>query len=247
MQGKEELTAVSLCQWVYHAKPDIAGISFHQLFSTALSMGCPCNVAGDEPAQPGCTDNFQVMAFTVYGTDFAGAGDGVAEWQSVEQAFQACKFSDDAVREQIRKLRPDDGEDDRSFGIRCADFAGQLKDSSVYPHWDDVKAEVMYRLTRSKFACHGELRDELIATGTKEIMHSGGGYWGEWNAKVMLRLREELRPPKWRNRALLDSLIAKFGKEMTGSAADAVPGQEIGLPFPMPFCNAGVDGPRMRE
>jgi predicted NAD-dependent protein-ADP-ribosyltransferase YbiA (DUF1768 family) len=174
-------------------------------------MGGPCKVLEDDgsSSQPECTDNFQVKPFVLDGK----------EWQSVEQCFQAIKFESDAVREQIRAVKPSDGEGSWSYGIKCA-RAGQVRDLSFRKDWDGVRAECMYRINRAKFAANADAREELLATGSKPLKHEEAGYWGVWNTNVMLRIREELKPPDQVNEKLLAELVSAFSKELTGNGDD---------------------------
>merc|ERR1712032_407657 len=146
-------------------------------------------------------------------------------------AFQALKFGSPELLELLCAMSPDNPSDDMSFGVRCARTGGRdgpaslgfNGDPAFRKDWDCVRAEVMYRLSRIKFASHADCREELLATGTKKITHGDAQpYWAEWNAKIMTRIREELRPREERDQALLDELVQKFQKEMRGS--------ETGLP-----------------
>ena len=140
---------------------------------------------------PPVTDNFQLAPFELDG----------AIWQSVEQCYQAYKFLDAAHREKIRLVVPSPGESDSSHGLRVW-RAGNSGGPPLRSDWDAVKIEVMLRACRAKLSAHAHLRDQLLATGDVPIVgapstdwHSATGYhnWSEWNGKIQMLLREELR------------------------------------------------------
>lgn len=165
-------------------------------------MGGPCNVEGHETPSLPCTDNFQIKKFVIDGK----------EWQSVEQCFQAIKFGSEELRENIRAVVPEEGDTDRSYGMKCFQ-AGRIRDPSFLAHWDGIRAECMYRINRAKFAANADAREALVNTGSKPLQHPEGGYWGVWNTNVMRRLREELKPADQQDKDLLAELEQKFKDE----------------------------------
>merc|ERR1711920_1205196 len=95
----------------------------------------------------------------------------------------------------------------------------------------------MYRLNRAKFASNLDCQKELVATGTKKITHPDKNpYWSEWNANVMMRIREELKPPHEQNKELLDELVGKFKKEIIDNGGRP----EQGLPALVDFQNPAL-------
>lgn len=167
-------------------------------------MGFPAIVEGGD--QPACTDNFQIKPFVLDGR----------RWQSVEQCFQAYKFGSEELVERIRSLRPTPDDDAVSFARRVLQ-EGRVRDPSFRPDWELIKQEVMYRAVRAKFSCNPDARAELLATGTRGIQHPEPGFWGEWNTNIVLRIREELRPPgEGRDEALLSALILRFEVQRAG-------------------------------
>lgn len=144
---------------------------------------------------PPCTDNFQIAPFPFDGD----------EWQSVEQCYQACKYlkttpAGASGRQRIQQMLPHAGETDHSHGMRVW-RAGSSAD--LRSDWDAVKVEVMLRACRAKLLANEGLRRELLATGEAQITGapstswtgaSGKGHsWTNWNGKVQMILREELR------------------------------------------------------
>jgi len=93
-------------------------------------MGGACRVktATLFTAGPPCTDNFQVLPFTYLDKLF----------QSVEQGYQALKFTDEAAVEAIRGIGKTAGETDSAHGMRSWQ-AGQRQRSGVRADWNAVK------------------------------------------------------------------------------------------------------------
>lgn len=187
-------------------------------------MGGPCWVrvpAGRKHLAPACTDNFQLRPFA-----FAGV-----EWQSVEQCYQALKFTDLGSRERVRLLKPFAGESASAHGMRVWKEGQRGRD--LRPDWDAVKVEVMYRANRAKYARHEDLRAELLGTGSDELVggpstswQSPAGRpqkWSEWNGLIQMRLREELRAPEDRDPELLELLVAKFDTYLAGEGGCRLP------------------------
>merc|ERR1712107_425078 len=104
------------------------------------------------------------------------------------------------------KPLPEDG--DRGFSLRM--FQAGRERLPIRSDWDGVRAEVMYRVVRAKFASNPDLQKELLATGSTKFGHPDAGFWGIWNPNIMTRLREELRPPHERVSGLLESLEKAF-------------------------------------
>eukprot|EP01051_Picozoa_sp_SAG22_P018737 SAG22_NODE_3245_length_1834_cov_1.074352_2_plen_470_part_00 len=171
-------------------------------------MGYPAVVEGGE--RPACTDNFQIAPFELDGK----------LWHSVEQCFQALNFGSEELFERIRALEPTQGDDAESFGIKAIQ-AGRTRDPSFRADWELVKQEIMYRAVRAKFACNPDNRAELLATGRQRIQHPEEGFWGVWNTNIILRVREELRPPGERDQALLGELVRRFEQQQGGGDTTA--------------------------
>ena len=179
-------------------------------------MGGPCKTK-KEPnkhgvqlkiAAPACTDNFQLATF-VYDDD---------EYHSVEQAYQACKFTKGkSARTAILALKPSPGESASAFGMRCWN-AGQT--GQTRSDWCSVKVQVMYDANVAKYEAHEQLRHDLLSTLEKTLYGGPSTSWSDangdshkwqvWNALVQMRIREELRPEDERDVALLSKLVKVF-------------------------------------
>jgi ribA/ribD-fused uncharacterized protein len=126
--------------------------------------------------------------FAPFGIDLDGAW-----WPTVENYYQAQKFTDDALRNAIRKAEKPP----------IAKSLADKNKAAIRPDWDQVKDEVMYRAVRRKFETHPELRTILLATGDEELVESAptDAYWGVGRdgtgqnklGKLIARIRDELR------------------------------------------------------
>lgn len=178
-------------------------------------MGGPCLLVQPEGGRrkipgPTCTDNFQVRAFEVDGERFF----------SCEQAFQALKFAaGSAERQKIADIKPFAAESDHSHGMRVWLAGNQIAEGKMIPNWNSVKLEVMLEVNRAKYAQHEDLRAELLATGSATIVgcpstqwSCNGKHhkWADWNGRIQMLVREELRPEEERNADLVASLLAMF-------------------------------------
>jgi ribA/ribD-fused uncharacterized protein len=126
--------------------------------------------------------------FAPFGIDLDGAS-----WATVENYYQAQKFTDPALRQSIK---------DAEKPIIAKSLADKNK-AAIRADWDVIKDEVMYRAVRRKFELHPELKAMLLATGEEEIAEAnpGDSYWGIGRdgaglnklGKILIRIREELR------------------------------------------------------
>jgi ribA/ribD-fused uncharacterized protein len=126
--------------------------------------------------------------FAPFGIDLDAAW-----WPTVENYYQAQKFTDPHLRDAIHRAdKP----------IIAKNLADKNK-AAIRPDWDTVKDAVMYRAVRRKFELHPQLKAMLLATGDEDIIETAptDTYWGvgrEGNGlnklgKIIARIREELR------------------------------------------------------
>lgn len=131
---------------------------------------------------------FEFSNFSPHGVEMDGTW-----WPTVEHYFQACKFSDDAYRERIRRAKlPKD-----------AKTLGRTRALPIAPDWDTRREGVMLAAIRCKFSTHQPLREMLLGTGDEELIENAPSdfYWGAGRTgtgqnklgKILMRVRDELR------------------------------------------------------
>jgi ribA/ribD-fused uncharacterized protein len=126
--------------------------------------------------------------FAPFGIDLDGAW-----WATVENYYQAQKFTDPDLRQSI-------GRAEQPIIAKTLADANQ---GAIRPDWDAIKDEVMYRAVRRKFELHPALKAMLLATGEEDIIEANpaDSYWGIGRdgaglnklGKIMTRIRSELR------------------------------------------------------
>ena len=115
------------------------------------------------------------------------------DYPSAESAFQASKSDDGALREQFARLGRDKV---KQRGNRLV----------PRPGWEDRKVDIMSVIVRQKFLQNPELRELLLATGNRRLIHGGDSmkdtFWGmntvTWEGenqlgRILMALREDLR------------------------------------------------------
>jgi predicted NAD-dependent protein-ADP-ribosyltransferase YbiA (DUF1768 family) len=135
-------------------------------------------------------------------------------WASVEQYYQAAKFADTAYQDIIRLV-----EVRRNTGARmCAGLHGRevqhLGQSTDHARVDDFRGlEVLYIANCAKFEQNPSFRQKLLQTyGPIEAPMELTDEWQPWQARVLERIREELRPPAERDSARLQQLHDDFAR-----------------------------------
>jgi ribA/ribD-fused uncharacterized protein len=126
--------------------------------------------------------------FAPFGIDLDGAW-----WPTVENYYQAQKFTDPALQQSIRQAEQP---------IIAKTLADENK-AAIRPDWDAIKDAVMYRAVRRKFELHPALRTMLLGTGDEDIAEANpaDSYWGIGSdgngrnklGKIMIRIRAELQ------------------------------------------------------
>ena len=126
--------------------------------------------------------------FAPFGIDLDGAW-----WPTVENYYQAQKFTDAGLQQSIR---------DAAQPIIAKSLADKNK-AVIRPDWEAIKEDVMYRAVRRKFELHPELSALLLSTGEEELIETAPTdfYWGVGRdgtgqnklGKIIARIRGELR------------------------------------------------------
>jgi ribA/ribD-fused uncharacterized protein len=114
-------------------------------------------------------------------------------WATVENFYQAQKFTDPALVDMIRKAEKP---------IIAKNLADKHRDK-IRPGWDAMKEAVMERALRKKFQTHAEVRAILLATGDEDLFEAAPSdtYWGIGRdgsglnklGLILMRIRAELR------------------------------------------------------
>jgi ribA/ribD-fused uncharacterized protein len=114
-------------------------------------------------------------------------------WRSVEHLYQALKFHDEALREEVRKLKTP-----KETKVLANDVLRQY----IREDWHDIKVYVMQSAVALKFE-DAELRAKLLATGDKKLIeHSPwDSFWGSgkdmqgqnWMGRILMELRKDLQ------------------------------------------------------
>ncbi len=81
-------------------------------------------------------------------------------WPTSEHYFQAQKFRDADIQEQIR----------RAASPMIAARIGRDRSKPLRPDWEAVKDDVMRQAVRAKFTQHENLRRKLLATGDATLV-----------------------------------------------------------------------------
>ena len=115
-----------------------------------------------------------------------------AEWPSVEHYYQAMKFEDNAIREEIRQA---------SHPIDAAKLAKKYK-RQMRKDWGKIRETVMTRGTYIKCRTHQEVANALLNTGDKKIVENSqfDYYWGcgrdgrgdNTYGKILMDIRDKL-------------------------------------------------------
>ena len=113
-------------------------------------------------------------------------------WITSEHYYQAKKFNDESMIEQIRSL---------PTPRRAADF-GRAQ-NPMREDWDIIKFDVMKKVVMSKFSQHKKLQDILISTGNEELVEDSpyDSIWGrgpDWKGqnhlgRILMETRDFLK------------------------------------------------------
>jgi hypothetical protein len=123
--------------------------------------------------------------FSAYQIEFEGE-----VYPTSEHAYQAAKFSDKVVKQQIQQARS------AQEAFHLGQQPGRRDD------WQDVKVSIMESILRNKLDQHSFIQKKLIATGDRQIIEASpvDSFWG-WGphqdgenmlGKIWMKLRDEL-------------------------------------------------------
>lgn len=114
-------------------------------------------------------------------------------WPTSEHYFQAQKFLEAGLREEIR----------RAATPMLAAQAGRDRRKPLRRDWESVKDEVMLVAVRAKFSQHAELARLLLDTGDARLVEhtENDSYWADGGdgrgrnrlGQILMQVREELR------------------------------------------------------
>ena len=114
-------------------------------------------------------------------------------YPTAEHAYQAQKFTDRQLQEQVRYARSP---------LLAKDMAYKYK-SQWRSDWQEIKVEVMTGVVLAKLKQHEEVRQALKKTGTAEIKENSpvDYFWGigkdgsgqNQMGKIWMKLRDEIK------------------------------------------------------
>ena len=117
-------------------------------------------------------------------------------WPSTEHLYQALKFGEPEIREQIRKAKTPK----QAKELAHLDYGWSMS------AWDSVKLQVMEEVLKLKFRPGSLFAEKLIATGDELIEEDAhwDNYWGtgpegkgeNHMGKLLMKIREQLKNDK---------------------------------------------------
>lgn len=130
----------------------------------------------------GCFSNFSKHAVMFDGK----------HWATSEHAYQAQKFEDVEIQEQVRKAK----------GPWQAASIGRDRSNPMRKNWDHIKSNVMYEVIKAKFTQHEDLKEILLSTQDAILIENAPTdyFWGcgadgsgqNTLGKLLMKLRMEL-------------------------------------------------------
>ncbi len=115
-------------------------------------------------------------------------------YSTLEHAFQAQKFLDEKIREEVRNASSP------LMAFKIGRSSPGKRDD-----WNEAKMNVMHELLKVKVEQHEEVRQKLLETGDEEIIEENpnDSFWGAGNdgkgenyiGKLLMKVREELKRP----------------------------------------------------
>lgn len=113
-------------------------------------------------------------------------------WPTSEHAYQAAKFNDERIKEEILKAKTPD----EAFRI------GRRNSDILVKNWHDIRVGIMENIVSEKLKQNLYLKELLLKTGNKNIFESSStdSFWG-WGpdkkgenhmGKIWMNLREKI-------------------------------------------------------
>jgi ribA/ribD-fused uncharacterized protein len=114
-------------------------------------------------------------------------------WPTSEHYFQAQKFEDAHLKEQVRICKTP----------KMAANMGRDRKNPLRGDWESVKDDKMRKAVRAKFTQHEDIRNILLSTGDAKLVEhtENDSYWGDGGdgsgknmlGRILMEIREELR------------------------------------------------------
>jgi ribA/ribD-fused uncharacterized protein len=118
-------------------------------------------------------------------------------WPTSEHWFQAQKFVDTAVEEELGEVIR------REPSPMKAALIGRDRTKPRRADWEAVRDDLMREVVRAKFTQHEDIREVLLSTGDAEIVEhtANDDYWGDGGdgsgrnmlGRILMEVRAELR------------------------------------------------------
>ena len=113
-------------------------------------------------------------------------------WPTSEHYFQAQKFLNDGIQENIRRTKTP----------MIAARMGRDRSKPLRADWESVKDDIMRKAVRAKFTQHDGLKQKLLDTGDAKIVEhtENDSYWGDGGdgsgknmlGMILMQVRDEL-------------------------------------------------------
>ena len=117
-------------------------------------------------------------------------------WPTSEHYFQAMKFQDPSLQENIRK--------ESSPGTAAR--MGRDRNKPLRKDWEEVKDDVMRKVVKAKFEQHPDIMEILLSTGDATLVEHtvNDAYWGDDGdgfgknmlGKILMEVRDEAHRKK---------------------------------------------------
>ena len=118
-------------------------------------------------------------------------------WKTSEYAYQAAKFEDEKIRQEIQNARSSHD----AMKLAKITYNNQKRKD-----WHDIKLQIMEDIVRAKLSQHFYIQKKILQTGDRELIENSprDSFWG-WGpnkdgenhlGKIWMKLRDELRAGK---------------------------------------------------